>query len=218
MVTVQVINHGGCHQGLHVLGESLNTHQILDVSKANVNQCCKNRKSCTLQSDFGTTFYPFEECFSTWLNEKWSREVLSPVWQQRNTLITANVLAWLKWTVLHSGVTQIKAVPSPCLGTRDPNCIYSNFVCRQKSLGLLFSDFLCNFRGAVVQPNWQSCTMQPLALSSHPGASKTEHCATKERKSLSQPKPDQEGRQIMVIFGDMLFCGIKDEIPLSWCE
>lgn len=126
--------------------------------------------------------------------------------------------AWLKWTVLHSGVTQIKAVPSPCLGTRDPNCIYSNFVCRQKSPGLLFSDFLCNFSGAVVQPNWQSCSMQPLALSSHTGASKTEHCATKERKSLSQPKPDQEGRQILMIFGDLLFCGIKDANPLSWHE
>lgn len=73
MVTVQVINHSGCHQGLLVLGESLNTHQILDASKANVNQCCKNRKGCT-QSDFGATFYPFEECFSTWLNDKWSRE------------------------------------------------------------------------------------------------------------------------------------------------
>lgn len=47
------------------LGESLHIHQILDASKLSVNQCCKTRKGCTLQSDFGSTYYLLEECFKT---------------------------------------------------------------------------------------------------------------------------------------------------------
>lgn len=36
-------------------------------------------------------------------------------------------------TTLSSGVTHIKVVPSPSLGTRNPNCIYSNFLCADRS-------------------------------------------------------------------------------------
>lgn len=134
MVTVQLINHGGCHQGSHAW-ESLNIHQILDASKVNVNQCCKNRKGCILQADFGTSLYPFEECFSTC------------GWMMRSDNVRSSHLSvaaeehtdyrlcawWLKCTVLHSGVTQMEVVPSASLGTMDPDCIYSSFLCGDRS-------------------------------------------------------------------------------------
>lgn len=66
------------------------------------------------------------------------------------------------WSVLYyTQADQDSAFPFPwALG---PHLhLFQLSLCRQKSLGLLFSDFLCHFRGAVVQPNWQSCTMQPL--------------------------------------------------------
>lgn len=44
------------------------------------------------------------------------------------------------------------------------------------------------------------CHTTTGSLSSHPGASKTEYCAAKEKQTLSQPKPGQEGGQILVIF------------------
>lgn len=70
------------------------------------------------------------------VSEQWDTITWDPLtclWQQRSTLVTEYVLAWSKCIVLHSGVTQIRVVPSPSLGTRDPNCIYSNFLCADRS-------------------------------------------------------------------------------------
>lgn len=216
MVTVQVVNHGGCHQGLHVWESLWTLIRYWMLPRWMWTSAVKTGRAVL----FSQTLEPLFILLRNVSARGW---MISDIMRSCH-LSGSRATRWSQPTRLHgwsplyyTQADQGSAFPLPWDKGAQLH-LFQLSVCRQKSLGLLFSDFLCNFRGAVVQPNWLSGTMQPLALSSHPGASKTEPCATKERKSLSQPKPEQEGRQLLVIFGDVLFCVIKDEIPLSWHE
>lgn len=135
MVNVQVFNHGSCHQDLQDLGSpyTLLKHWVLPswmwTSAVELGRALL----------FSQTLEPptvFLRNVSKHVAEWWEAITWGPLtclWQQRNMLVTDYVLAWLKCTALHSGVIQIKVVPSPSLGTRDCNCIYSNFLCADGS-------------------------------------------------------------------------------------
>lgn len=134
------------------VGESLNTHQILDASKVNVNQCCKNRKGCTLQSDFGTALYPFEECFNTcgWMMRSDKMRSSHPsVAEEHTDHSQCACMIEVYCTTLSCDSDEGSAFPFPW--DKGPQLhLFQLSVCRQKSLGLLFSDFLCSFGSAVV--------------------------------------------------------------------